>query len=427
MQFRPLLYVMLFLACAMPAFATVSVISPNNNSTVGTSFPILANSTTTCPQGVASSGIYVDNSLDYVVAGNSVNTTISLPVGKHYVVVQEWDYCGGATTAPLNLTVVAGASVTVTSPANGSTVGTPAAFVATSTSTCAKGVAAMGVYVNNSLVYQVQGSSLRAPIPLTPGSQTAVVQEWDYCGGSVTTPVNVNVTGTTIANVQAAPGWNQWGELPPVYGICSAPCPGLTWGMAQHQTNISTSGNSTSFYVGGTTPFADALFSNPVIGQGNQQGLTDSAHTLLPTLHNFIYDTDVYVSDLAVTQNLEFDINWYGYGLGLEWGTQCDHLGDGVWDIWNNVAAAWVPTNIPCQLNDGAWNHVTLQVQRENDNTLLYQSVTVNGVVHPINVTVAPFAVPAGWWGMTINFQPDGDYAMHGYLTYLDRTNFTYW
>jgi len=371
--------------------------------------------------------VYVDNSLDYVTGGNSLNTAISLTPGTHYIVVQEWDYCGGATTTPLNLTATAGATVTVASPVNGSTVGTPETFVASATSSCAKGVAAMGVYVNNSLMYQAPGSTLKAAIPLSAGKQTAVVQEWDYCGGSTTTPVSVTVAGTTIANVQAAPGWNQWGELPPIYGICSAPCAGVNWGMAQHQTNISTSGNSTSFYVGGTTPFADALFSNPVIGQGNQQGLTDSAHTLLPAIHNFIYDTDVYVSDLAVTQNLEFDINWYGNGQGLEWGTQCDHLGDGVWDLWNNVEAAWFPTNIPCQLNDGAWNHVTLQVQREANNMLLYQSITVNGVVHPVNVTVAPFAVPAGWWGMTINFQPDGDYAMHGYSTYLDRTNFTYW
>jgi hypothetical protein len=169
------------------------------------------------------------------------------------------------------------------------------------------------------------------------------------------------------------------------------------------------------------------LWSNPVIGQGNLQGLTDANHKLLPTLHNFTLDTDVYVSDLAATQDLEFDINMYENGVGMEWGTECNHLADGVWDIWNNVNAQWVPTTIPCQLNNAAWNHVTLQVQREANNVLLYQSVTVNGVVHPINVTVQPFAVPSGWWGMTVNYQMDGDYAMQSNVTYLDKTNFTYW
>jgi hypothetical protein len=372
-------------------------------------------------------GVYVDNALEYIANGSSINTALSLTAGKHSIVVQEWDYCGGASDAPLTLTGVTTTGITVTSPANGNTVGSPAAYVASATTSCAKGVAAMGVYANNALVYKVAGSSLNAPITLAIGEQSTVIQEWDQCGGSTTSPVNVTVTGTTISNVQAAPGWNQWGELPPTYGICNAPCAGIAWSMVQHQTAISTSGNSTQFNIGGTTPYADALWSNPVIGQGNQQNLTDSNHTLIPTLHNFVLNTDVYISNLSVTQNLEFDINMYEDGVGMEWGTQCDHLADGVWDTWNNVEATWVPTTIPCTLNNAAWNHVTLQVQRESNNDLLYQSVTVNGVVHPINITVAPFSIPASWWGMTVNYQMDGDYKMHSNTTYLDKTTFTYW
>jgi len=418
---------MSILAFAMPAFASVAVSSPSNNSTVGPSVKVVASSSTTCAKGVASVGIYVDNSLQFVTNGNLVNKSISLAPGKHYVVVQEWDYCGGSTTAPLNLTVATTAGITVTSPVSGSTVGTPAPFVASATSSCPAGVAAMGVYVNDKLIYQAPGATMNAPITLGVGQQKAVVQEWDYCGGSTTTPVNVTVTGTTIANLQAAPGWNQWGQLPPVYAICDAPCTGINWSMEQHQAAVSTSGNATAFSISGTTPYADVLYSNPVIGQGNKQNLTDANHALIPTLHNFVLDTDVFVTNLAVTQDLEFDINMFENGVGMEWGTQCDHLNGNVWDIWNNVDAKWVPTTIPCTLNDNTWNHVTLQVQRLANDQLLYQSVTVNGVVFPIDVTVAPFPVPAGWWGMTINFQMDGDYAMHSNTAYLDKTNFIYW
>jgi hypothetical protein len=427
MRIRTLVSLMLPVAYAMPALATVAVTTPTNNATVGSTVQVVASSSTTCAKGVASSGIYIDNALTYTVKGTSVNTAITLKPGKHSVVVQEWDNCGGASTAPLTLTVPTVGGVTVASPANGATVGTPAPFVASATTNCAQGVAAMGVYVNNSLMYKANGATLNAPITMGVGQQTAVVQAWDNCGGSTTTPVTVAVTGTTIPNIQAAPGWNQWGELAPTYNICNAPCSGITWSMLQHQTVVSTSGNSTEFKIGGTTPYSDVLWSNPVIGQGNLQGLTDANHKLLPTLHNFTLDTDVYVSDLAATQDLEFDINMYENGVGMEWGTECNHLADGVWDIWNNVNAQWVPTTIPCQLNNAAWNHVTLQVQREANNVLLYQSVTVNGVVHPINVTVQPFAVPSGWWGMTVNYQMDGDYAMQSNVTYLDKTNFTYW
>ncbi len=417
---------MLLSASALPAFATVAVTSPANNSTVNSSVQVIASSSTTCSQGVASVGVYVDNILAYVTGGNTVNTAVPLSPGIHLVVVQEWDYCGGATNAPLTLMAATTAGIHVTAPTEGSTVGNPAMIVASATSTCSQGVAAMGVYLNNALVYQVAGASMNAPIPLGAGKQTAVVQDWDYCGGSTTTPVDVTVTGTTITNVQAAPGWNQWGELPPTYGICN-PCTGINWSMGQHQTAISTSGNSTAFTIGGTTPYSDVLWSNPVIGQGNQQNLTDANHTLLPTLHNFTLDTDVYITNWAVTQNVEFDINWYANGVGMEWGTECNHLADGVWDVWNNVDATWMPTNVPCVLNNGAWNHVTVQVQREANNDLLYQSVTVNGAVHPLNITVAPFPVPAGWWGMTVNYQMDGDYQMHSNTTYLDKTNFSYW
>ncbi len=419
---------LLILAASLPAFATVVVSSPANGSTVGTSVQFVASAnTTTCSKGVAAMGIYVDNSLDYVVNGISLNTTLSLATGKHLAVVQEWDYCGGATSAPLTLTVSTQSGVSVVSPANGSTVSSPAAYVATATTACAKGVAATGIYVDDQLTYVAQGSSVNTQLTLPGGSHKTVVQDWDNCGGSATAIVNVNVAGTTLSNLQALGGWNQWGELAPVYNICTSSCPGITWSMYQHVSSPSLSGNATQFNMGGTTPYSDVLWSNPLIGDGTTEGLPDKAHTLLPSIHNMTVDTDIYVTNLAITQDLEFDINLYMNGIGMEWGTECNHLADGVWDIWNNVNAAWVPTTIPCSLNNAAWNHVTLQVQRESNNDLLYQSITVNGVTHTINQTVAPFPVPSGWWGMTVNYQMDGNYNQSPNTTYLDKTSVTYW
>jgi phospholipase C len=102
------------------------------------------------------------------------------------------------------------ASVTVSSPANGATVSSPAHYVATATApTCAKGVASMGIYVNNVKVYVVKGASLNYELTLAPGKQHTVVEEWDYCKGA--TPVTINVTveggqaGAT-ASISASPG-----------------------------------------------------------------------------------------------------------------------------------------------------------------------------------------------------------------------------
>ena len=42
-------------------------------------------------------GVYIDNALKYVVNGTSLNTTVAMAPGSHHTVVEEWDYCGGAT------------------------------------------------------------------------------------------------------------------------------------------------------------------------------------------------------------------------------------------------------------------------------------------------------------------------------------------
>jgi hypothetical protein len=428
MKFLSYVFLTLTVATAAPTFATVVVSAPLNGASVGSSVQFVASAnTSTCSKGVAAMGIYVDDRLNYQIGGISLNTTLSLSSGTHRVVVQEWDYCGGATTTPIVLTVNSQAGISVTSPANGSTVGTPAAYVATTSTSCSRGVAAMGIYVNDQLAYVTPGATLSTQLALGVGNQRTVVQEWDNCGGTSTMPVSVTVSGTTISNIQANGGWNQWGELAPVYAICSIICPGVTWSMNQHVASISLDGNATQFNIGGTIPYSDVLWSNPIIGQGNTQNLTDSNHTLLPTLHNFTLDTYVYVTNFAITQNLEFDINMYMNGVGMEWGTECNHLADGAWDIWNNVDAAWMSTGVPCNLNSSAWNRITIQVQREANNDLLYQTITVNGVTYNINRTVAPFAVPSGWWGMTMNYQMDGNFQQAANTTYLDKTNFTYW
>ncbi|HEX4065038.1 MAG TPA: hypothetical protein VHZ09_03365 [Acidobacteriaceae bacterium] len=422
------LYALLaFLLLTAPAFATVVVNSPSNGGSYSTAVPFSASATTnTCSSGVAAMGVYVNNTLKYTVNSTSLNTTIGLTPGTYAAVVEEWDYCGGATTTGLTINVSSSSGVSVTTPAAGATVGSPASFVASATTGCSKGIASMGVYDDNQLMYVVQGSQMNTQISLPSGNQNVVVEEWDQCGGAATKQMSLNVNGgKMISAIQGATGWIQWGELPPIDAVCN-PCNGVTWSMAQHQSNISLSGNATKFTIGGTTPYADALFSNPIMGQ-NSTILPDTARTLVSNLHNFTYDAYVYVTNIAVTQSLEFDINQYpGGGVGLEWGTQCDHLGSGQWDVWNNVAAKWVPTGAPCNMVNNGWNHVTLTVQRQSNNDLLYQTITMNGVTYNINQTMAPFQVPSSWYGMTVNFQMDGNYNQSANTAYLDNFNVTY-
>jgi len=421
-----------FLMLATSVLANVSVSSPINGATVGSPVHYVATaSTTTCSKGVASMGIYVNNVLEYVVNGASLNTYWLLAPGTYGTVVEEWDYCGGATFTSLTITVTGQTGVWVTSPTNNSKVISPVNYVATaSTTTCSKGVASMGIYVNNVLQYVVNGASLNTKLNLNPGTYNTVVEEWDYCGGAAYTPVAITVQGgqggNVLSHLQASGGWNSWGELPPYYAICSAPCPGVTWSMTQGIKSPSLSGDSTQFNIGGTKPYSDVLWSIPLIGQNSTQGLPDSGHTLLPTLHNFTYDAYFYPTNIGVTQTLEFDISMYFNGLGLIWGNQCNLEGGNQWDIWDNVNSRWVPTGVACYPVNNSWNHVTIQVQRESDNSLLFQSITLNGMTSNINQRYAPGSAPSGWWGITANYQMDGNYNQSANTTYLDNFSFTY-
>jgi hypothetical protein len=86
-------------------------------------------------------GIYIDYVRVYEVKVASLNTTVSMTPGLHRTVVEEWDYCGGATLTAVYITV---AGFAVTSPIPGSTVSSPVTYAATAASTCSKGVSAMG-------------------------------------------------------------------------------------------------------------------------------------------------------------------------------------------------------------------------------------------------------------------------------------------
>jgi hypothetical protein len=212
-----------------------------------------------------------------------------------------------------------------------------------------------------------------------------------------------------------------------VYDICNAPCPGINWSMYQHYKANSLSGNATQFNIGGSTPYADVLWSNKLIGQGTTLNMPDTNRTLLPSIHHMTYDADIYVNNLSVMQDLELDVNLFMNGVGMEWGTECNHLNGNVWDVWDNVNTHWVHTSIPCTMKDKTWNHVSFTVQREANNDLTYQTITVNGQTFNINQTFAPFRVPSNWYGMTVNYQMDGNSRQAAYSTVADNMSVTYW
>lgn len=258
------------------------------------------------------------------------------------------------------------------------------------------------------------------------------------CGSSAPTattqkstpPTNSSNSGSSaksFSNLQASSGWGQFAQGPPNFVNCSpSPCDGISFGMEQGIQSPSMRGPTAEFNVGGTTLYGDAFFNNHLIGAYSSQGLPDNNGTLVPSLHTFTYDVYFYGDNLGVSQALEFDVNQFLSGMGLIWGHECRIAGGNEWDVWDNQNAHWKPTGISCYPNSAAWNHVTIQVQRTVNNELLYQSITLNGDTHTLNWTFPPGSAPSNWYGVTINYQMDGDSRQDPYNIYLDNLTFSY-
>jgi hypothetical protein len=207
----------LFLSSIVPAFGGVSISSPANGATVTTPAHFLATATTSCAKGIASMGIYpAPYSLAYVGAGAKLDTNLSLSPGTYNATVVAWDNCGASSTSPVTVTVVGG-NVQVSSPAAGA-VSSPVHYVASASSSCSRGVSAMGIYTAaNQLAYKANGASLDTSLTLSPGTYNTVVEEWDACGGASTKPLTIVVGGSGPGVQISAPANNSTVSSPVHY------------------------------------------------------------------------------------------------------------------------------------------------------------------------------------------------------------------
>jgi len=292
----------------------------------------------------------------------------------------------------------------------------------------------MGIYTAPGvLAYNVNGATLNTNLTLPAGVNHTVVQEWDKCGGAATTPIVVTVgsgggPSSQFVNLHQKSGWTGYGLLPPTYNICSSCVPGgpqITWGMTQGVSSPALSGNAARMDVGGQTVYSDGLWNNHLIGDFSSQGLPDSGHTIVPNVHNFTYDVYFYATNISVSQALEFDINQFVNGQSFIWGHECRIVGGSQWDIWDNQGQKWHATGVPCNPVNNAWNHLVIHVQRTSANHLLFQSISLNGNTATLNYDEAPTST--NWYGITINYQQDGDYKQTPYSIWLDNLTFTYW
>ena len=323
----------------------------------------------------------------------------------------------------MTLATAAFAGVTVSSPAAGTTSGSPVHFVASATST--KPITAMRIYVDNVSVYLVSAGKLDTYVTIAAGGHSVVVQAWDSSGAVFKTPLSLTVSSTpsptptpvailpappstavTKANIDQMTGWASC----TVCAGANAAGPVAIYSMVENQASPSLDGASAKFSISGTTPYSDALW-------WKQLGAADSATHLK-------YDVAFYITNPAVAQALEFDNNQSNGVHKFIYGTQCNIKGNH-WDVWGNAAGNWISTGIACSAPTAfVWHHLTWEFQRTSTN-VIFVGFTYDGVTHYVNRSYP--ARSSTVHEMNVAFQMDGDFAMHAYSTWLDKVTLTYW
>jgi hypothetical protein len=83
----------------------VTITSPGNGATVSSPVQFVASAQASSGKTITAMQIYVDNVLAYKVNAASLNTSLSLASGAHYIVIQAWDSAGTVYKTPRNITV----------------------------------------------------------------------------------------------------------------------------------------------------------------------------------------------------------------------------------------------------------------------------------------------------------------------------------
>jgi hypothetical protein len=180
-------------------FNTVNIVAPLPNARVAS--PVHIQAATNNSSAVNAVQVYVDDVLNYQVAGSTINTMRPVSAGKHHVVVQSWDANGGIHKSGVYVTVQPEA-VVVSSPLPHATVTSPVAVVATAGGR--NPVQTMQIYVDDALAYQINAGALNTTVPMSDGSHHVVVQAWDSSGGITKTGVNIRVSAPTISIAKPA-------------------------------------------------------------------------------------------------------------------------------------------------------------------------------------------------------------------------------
>ncbi len=400
---------------------SVTVSTPANYTTVGSPATINARASSAYP--ITGWRIYVDNNNVYGAGATAnISASLTMATGTHQVIVRAWDSSGAYASQTLQLTVAGTAvTVSVSTPINGATVGSPATVNASASSTYP--VTGWHIYVDGVNAYNGGASStISASLAVSAGSHQVIVRAWNSTGayGSVYLTLTATAssgpmppaTATTLANLEDRT-WSSCSSASCSGGVAAA----SSYWAAPYQTSPSLDGSSTVFATAGPA-YATALYWE------------HNAQTNVPS--HFIFDFNLYPDQASTTaaEALEFDFFQVANGLKYMFGTQCNYWTH-TWDVWNEATQHWIHSNATCaKFQPNTWHHVKWAVERYGSQTH-YLSVTVDGVTQAISSSYAyQPAVATNWAEGSNGIQVQQDLSSNpgnGFKEWIDRLTLYQW
>jgi hypothetical protein len=309
------------------------------------------------------------------------------------------------------------ATVTVTSPTSGSTVASPVEFKASATSS--HPVTFMRIYVDNQSVYGIAAASFSTSVSMAAGSHNITVQAWDSSGliqkNSFTIKVNTVATGPVIPSnalvYSQIEDMTNWQSCDTCAGAGGNGSTNPHW-MAQFQTTPSLDGSSAEFFLGGSTPYSDALWWKQLGPQ--------------PAVTHFVYDLYFYLKNESAPQALEFDVNQSVNSKKYIFGTECDFTGVRHWRVWD-YTLHWQDTGVSCTQIQSAntWHHLVWEFQRTSDGHTHFINVWMDGVSHAVNRYYTP--QPISVQELNTAFQMDLNSSATDYNVWVDKMKLSVW
>ncbi|MGA7887297.1 MAG: hypothetical protein WCA44_16270, partial [Acidobacteriaceae bacterium] len=183
-------------------------------------FTLSANASTCSNQPVSAMGYSLDNSSNTtVVKGTSIDTSVSATTGNHTLHVKSWGNQGASCVTDVAIDVTDSASTTATadaatsssgisvsSPGNGATVGSPFTVAATASSCSGQPVSSMAYsFDSNGNAYTMSGTSMNTSASASSGAHTLHVKSWGDQGASCVANVAITVSGGSSSSSGSGP------------------------------------------------------------------------------------------------------------------------------------------------------------------------------------------------------------------------------